>query len=119
MCACGTSNAPIVGTYKLVSVYMSNGTATNSYVAGDAANPLVTENSFVLKINKNYKWTMNIQLPGVTETEDGKWTDDNGTYTLKDDHDDPEIELTCKDNQVSFTMSEDGYTMNVVLKKVS
>ncbi len=111
-----TSDSPVVGTYKLVSVYMDNGREQKNFVA-DGTNPSVTENSFTLVLKKNYRWTMNIMLPGLTEQEDGKWTEDDDAYALIEDRDEPEIALTFNGDIVNFTMSDNGYVMNVTLIK--
>lgn len=111
-----TSKSPVVGTYKLASVYMDNGTQKVTYSA-DGTNPAVNSNSFTLELKKNYSWNMNIMLPGLTEHEDGKWTEDNNAYALHEDKDDPVIELTFNGDKVSFTMSENGYILNVTLVK--
>lgn len=117
MCAC-TSDEPIVGTYKLVDVVMDNGTTNKSYHVGDDA--LITENSVVLNIKDNYRWSLSIQLPGVSETESGVWTGDNGNYALKEHrYDDDQIYLTYTGDTVNFILSEDGYLMNITLTKVS
>lgn len=71
----------------------------------------------MLEVKSDYKWKMKINLPGVDETEDGKWKDNNGSYTLEEDKDEI-IHLTFKDNTLNFQMSEDGWVMNVTLKKV-
>lgn len=111
-----TSNSPVVGTYKLASVYMDNGRQQKSYVV-DGTNPAVNANSFTLELKNNYKWTMNIMLPGLSEHEDGKWTEKGNFYFLHEDKDDPVIELTFNGDLVEFVMSEDGYVLNVTLIK--
>ncbi len=114
--ACKKSDAPVVGTYKLVSVTMDNGREQKSY---DTTSPVVTINSFILEIKDNYKWNMTITLPGVTETEHGTWKDNNGSYSLHEDKDDPVIYLTyISSGELTFNMSENGWAMTVTLIKV-
>lgn len=115
LCAC-TSKSPVVGTYKLVSVYMDNGQQQKSYSA-DGTNPAVNANSFTLELKNNYRWNMNIMLPGLTEQEDGKWTEKGNVISLQEDKDDPAIELTFNGDIVEFIMSENGYVLNVTLIK--
>lgn len=112
--ACAKSDAPVVGTYKLVTVTMSNGRDTRVYPQDSE---LVSENSFVLEIRSDYKWKMTVSLPGVNETEDGKWTENNGAYALEEDKDEV-IHLTVNGSELNFQMNEDGWLMNVTLKKV-
>ncbi|MCM1195179.1 MAG: hypothetical protein NC099_06090 [Corallococcus sp.] len=114
-CAC-TSDAPIVGTYKLYNVVMTNGTTQNVYLVG-GVDSVVTENSFVLTVKNNYKWNMSINLPGVDETEDGRWAEKNGGYVLKEDRDDPDVELTLNNDVLTFSFNEDGWYMLVTLIK--
>lgn len=111
-----TSDSPVVGTYKLVTVYLDNGQQQKSYSA-DETNPAVNANSFTLELKDNYKWTMNIMLPGLSEQEDGKWTKKGNLYTLHEDKDDPVIELTFNGDLVNFIMSENGYVLRVTLIK--
>lgn len=111
-----TTNSSVVGTYKLVTVYMDNGTNQQTYSA-DGTNAAVTANSFTLELKNNYKWNMNIMLPGLAEHEDGTWTEDNNVYALHEDRDDPVIELTFNGDMVSFIMSENDYVLNVTLVK--
>ena len=113
---CKKSDDQIVGKYYLVSVTANNGTVSKFFAAYDS-DPTVTENSFVLEIKDNYKWKMNIMLPGISETEDGKWAIENGRYVLKEDKDDPVITVNFSDNRLTFNMSEDGYVMAVTLIK--
>ncbi len=113
---CKKSDASVVGTYYLVTVTADNGTAPKVYSA-DGTNPSVTKNSFVLNIKDNYKWDMNIMLPGITETEDGKWEDKNGSYNLIEDKDEPVIPLTYNDGILEFTIAENGYILSVKLSK--
>ena len=111
-----TTNSSVVGTYKLVSVYMDNGTTQQSYSA-DGTNAAVNANSITLELRNNYKWDLNIMLPGIAEHEDGTWTEDNNVYALHEDRDDPVIELTFNGDMVSFMISENGYVLNVTLVK--
>lgn len=117
VCGCGKSEAPVVGSYKLVSVEGSNGINKFSYKA-DGSDSLITENSFTLQMKDNYKWDMNIALPGISEHEDGDWKDENEVYSLHEDRDDPVIPLTFDGTLLKFTFNEDGYLMAVVLMKV-
>lgn len=116
--ACKKSDAPVVGTYKLVRVTMDNGREQREY---DTASPVVTMNSFILELKDNYKWNMTIMLPGINETEKGAWKDDNGNYSLHEDKDDPVIYLTylrTNPDRLQFNMYEDGWAMAVELVKV-
>ena len=113
---CKKSDAEIVGTYYLITVTADNGIEQKVYNA-NGTNPVVTKTSFVLEIKSNYRWKMNITLPGITETEDGKWSDRDGVYTLKEDKDDPSIVLNYNDGTVTFYMAEDGYVLAVTLAK--
>ncbi len=111
-----TSDSPVVGTYKLVTVYMDNGLQQKTYSA-DGTNTSVNGNSFTLELKNNYRWTMNIVLPGLSEHEDGKWTEKDNVCSLHEDRDDPAIELTFNGDLVNFIMSENGYVLNVTLIK--
>ncbi len=114
--ACKKSDAPVVGTYKLVRVVMDNGRELKEY---DTSSPVVTMNSFILEIKDNYKWNMTIMLPGINETENGTWKDNNGSYSLHEDKDDPVIYLTyISSGELTFNMSENGWAMAVTLIKV-
>ena len=117
ICACKQSDAAIVGNYRLFTVSGDNGVNKFEYYA-DGRDKLINENSFTLEIKSNYKWKMNIMLPGISETEDGTWKDENGTYSLIEDKDDPEIVLSVNDGTIKFNIVEDGYLMAVTLIKV-
>lgn len=117
-CGCKKSDAPVVGTYYLVTVTADNGVNRNTYTA-DGSDSLITGNSFVLEIKDNYRWNMNIVLPGIIEHEDGKWEDKNGVYRLIEDKDEPAIVLSYEDGTLKFTMAEDGYILSVTLAKQS
>ena len=116
--ACKKSDAPVVGTYKLVKVIMDNGRELKEY---DTSSPVVTTDSFILEIKDNYKWKMTVLLPGINETENGTWKDYNGNYSLHEDKDDPVINLTylrTNPDQLKFNIYEDGWAMAVTLVKV-
>lgn len=116
ICGCKQSDAEIVGNYKLYTVSGSNGVKEFTYYS-DGRDPLINENSFTLEIKSNYKWKMNIMLPGISDTEDGIWKDDNGSYSLIEDKEDPAISLILDGGTLKFNINEDGYLMAVTLIK--
>ncbi len=69
ICGCKQSDSEIVGNYKLYTVSGSNGVKEFTYYS-DGRDPLINENSFTLEIKSNYKWKMNIMLPGISDTEE-------------------------------------------------
>ena len=56
-------------------------------------------------------------LPGISDTEDGIWKDDNGSYSLIEDKEDPAIALISDGGTLKFNINEDGYLMAVTLIK--
>ncbi len=118
--ATDSTSDPFVGTYKLVSYKMEAGGVKIEMEPGKEYNGVtLTEDSIVLTINKDKTFIMKTDMMGQSAEENGTWEQRDGKYYLTATNNGVEetIVVTLDGNNLTLEETEEGASMQIVLKK--